>query len=128
MARFPVSAVEVFGRGVLKAEGVVVDKDNNVYGGGRNGIMYKVTPDGKVSELATLPSGSIPNGVAMDRNGDLAYCDLCKEAVVRVTQSGKVWMVAALAGQLHLCMPNSATSAAEGTLSVSHTTPSNIKR
>jgi hypothetical protein len=59
MATFPVSAVEVFGRGVLKAEGVVVDKENNVYGGGRNGVMYKVTPDGKVSELATLPAGSI---------------------------------------------------------------------
>src|SRR6202051_2344929 len=89
MATFPVSAVEVFGRGVLKAEGVVIDKENNVYGGGRNGIMYKVTPDGRVSELATLPAGSIPNGVTMDRNGDLVFCDLGKEGVVRVTQSGK---------------------------------------
>ena len=59
MATIPVSAVEVFGRGVLKAEGVVVDKENNVYGGGRNGVMYKVTPEGKVSELATLPAGSM---------------------------------------------------------------------
>ena len=41
MPTFPVKAIEVFGRGVLKAEGVVVDKDNCVYGGGRNGIIYK---------------------------------------------------------------------------------------
>ena len=34
MATFAVGDVEIFG-GVLKAEGVVVDKDNNVYGGGR---------------------------------------------------------------------------------------------
>jgi gluconolactonase len=126
MATFPVNAVEVFGRGVLKAEGVVVDKDNNVYGGGRNGIMYKVTPDGKVSELATLPSGSIPNGVAMDRNGDLVYCDLGKEAVVRVTQGGKVSMVADRAGDLHLSMPNFATYDAEGNLFVSNSSTSNI--
>jgi hypothetical protein len=50
MATFSIEAVEIFGKGVLKSEGVVVDKENNVYGGGRNGVMYKVTPDGKVSE------------------------------------------------------------------------------
>jgi gluconolactonase len=126
MPTFPVSAVEPFGRGVLKAEGVVVDKDNCVYGGGRNGVMYKVTPDGKVSELATLPSGSIPNGVTMDRNGDLVYCDLGKEAVVRVTQSGKVSMVADRVGDLHLSLPNFATYDAEGNLYVSNSSTNNI--
>src|SRR6202045_3194817 len=126
MATFPVRAVEAFGRGALKAEGVVIDKDNNVYGGGRNGIMYKVTPDGKVSELVTLPAGSIPNGVTMDRNGDLVYCDLGKEAVARVTQSGKVSMVADRAGDLHLSMPNFATYDAEGNLFVSNSSTSTI--
>jgi gluconolactonase len=126
MATLPVSAIEVFGRGVLKAEGVVVDKDNCVYGGGRNGIMYKVTPDGKVTELAKLPEGSIPNGVTMDRNGDLVYCDLGKEAVMRVTQSGKVSMLADRAGDLHLSLPNFATYDAEGNLYVSNSSTSNI--
>ncbi len=126
MPTFPVSAVEPFGHGVLKAEGVVVDKDNCVYGGGRNGIMYKVTPDGKVSELAKLPDGSIPNGVTMDRNGDLVYCDLGKEAVVRVTQSGKVSMIADRVGDLHLSLPNFATYDAEGNLFVSNSSTNNI--
>lgn len=128
MPTFPVSAVEVFGRGVLKAEGVVVDKDNCVFGGGRNGIMYKVTPDGKVSELATLPAGSIPNGVTMDKNGDLIYCDLGKEAVVRVTQSGKVSMVADRAADLHLSLPNFSTYDAEGNLYVSNSSTNNIHK
>jgi gluconolactonase len=126
MPTFPVSAVEVFGRGVSKAEGVVIDKDDCVYGGGRNGVMYKVTPDGRVAELATLPSGSIPNGVTMDRNGDLIYCDLGKEAVVRVTQSGKVTMVADRAAALHLSLPNFATYDAEGNLFVSNSSTSDI--
>ncbi|MGH8010863.1 MAG: SMP-30/gluconolactonase/LRE family protein [Terriglobia bacterium] len=126
MVTFSVAAVEIFGRGVLKAEGVVVDKDNCVYGGGRNGIMYKVTPDGKVSELATLPAGSIPNGVTMDRNGDLVYCDLGKEAVVRVTQGGAVSMVADRVGDLRLSLPNFATYDAEGNLFVSNSSTSNI--
>jgi len=100
MATFAVSDVEILGRGVQKAEGVVVDKDNNVYGGGRNGVMYKVDPAGKVSELCTLPAGSIPNGVTMDRAGNIVYCDLGKQAVMRVSQAGQVSLIADRVGDL----------------------------
>src|SRR5580704_17867274 len=100
MATYSVDQVEIFGQGVLKSEGVVVDKENNVYGGGRNGIFYKVTPDGKVSEFCTLPVGSIPNGVTMDSKGDLVYCDLGKQAMMRVSQSGQVSMITDRVGTL----------------------------
>lgn len=128
MATFSVQAIEVFGRGVLKAEGVVIDKGNNVYGGGRNGIIYRVTPDGRVTELVTLPSGSIPNGVTMDRNGDLIYCDLGKQAVVRVTQSGQVSVVADRVGSLALTLPNFASYDAGGNLYVSNSSTSAISQ
>src|SRR5450755_1108187 len=127
MATIPVSAVEVFGRGVMKAEGVVLDKENNVYGGGRNGVMYKVTPDGKVSELCTLPAGAIPNGVTMDRQGNLVYCDLGKQAMMRVTQSGQVSMIADRVGTLALTLPNFATYDAEGNLYVSNSSTRDIQ-
>ncbi|MGA2410194.1 MAG: SMP-30/gluconolactonase/LRE family protein [Candidatus Binataceae bacterium] len=126
MATFSVDSVEIFGRGVLKAEGVVIDKDNNVYGGGRNGIIYKADPEGKVTELCTLPAGSIPNGVTMDRNGDIVYCDLGKKAMVRVTQSGKVSTIADRVGSLPLTLPNFATYDAEGNLYVSNSSTSDI--
>jgi len=128
MATYSVDQIEVFGRGVLKAEGVVIDKSNNVYGGGRNGVIYQVTPDGKVNELTTLPQGSIPNGVTMDRNGDLVYCDLGKQAVVRVTQSGKVSLIADRIGSLALSLPNFATYDAEGNLYVSNSSTSEISK
>ena len=48
----PVEQVEIFGSGVLRAEGVVIDKEGNAWGGGRNGIVYKVSPDGVVHEVA----------------------------------------------------------------------------
>lgn len=126
MATLPTDSVQIFGRGVLKSEGVVVDKENNVYGGGRNGVMYKVTPDGKVSELTTLPAGSIPNGVTMDRQGNLVYCDLGKKAMIRVTQSGQVSMIADRVGTLALTLPNFATYDAEGNLYVSNSSTSDI--
>jgi gluconolactonase len=128
MATIPVSDVEIFGRGVLKAEGVVVDKDNNVYGGGRNGIIYKVDPSGKVSELCQLPSGSIPNGVTMDRQGNIVYCDLGKKAMMRVTQGGQVSMIADRVGNLPLTLPNFATYDAEGNLYVSNSSTSDISK
>jgi sugar lactone lactonase YvrE len=126
MATYSVNTVEIFGMGVLKAEGVVIDKEGNVFGGGRNGIIYKVSPDGKVNELVTSPSGSIPNGVAMDRNGDLVYCDLGKQAVIRVTQSGQTSLIADRVGDVKLTLPNFASYDAEGNLYVSNTSTRDI--
>jgi gluconolactonase len=128
MPTFTVEQIEVFGRGVLKAEGVVIDKQNNVFGGGRNGIIYKVAPDGKVEELVALPDGSIPNGVTMDRNGDLVYCDLGNQGVVRVTQNGKVSLIADRVESLPLTLPNFATYDAEGNLFVSNSSTSDISK
>ena len=54
MTTFTGGQVEDFGHGVLRAEGVAVDKDGFVYGGGRNGIIYKVSPDGEVNTLDFL--------------------------------------------------------------------------
>ncbi len=97
------------------------------YGGGRNGIMYKVSPDGKVNELCTLPNGSIPNGVTMDRQGNLVYCDLGKQAMMRVTQSGQVSMIADRVETLALTLPNFASYDAEGNLYVSNSSTRDIK-
>jgi gluconolactonase len=126
MATYSVDTVEIFGKGVLKAEGVVIDKAGYVYGGGRNGIIYKVSPAGQVSELVQLPSGSIPNGITMDRNGDLVYCDLGKQAVIRVTQSGQVSLIADRVGDVKLTLPNFASYDAEGNLYVSNTSTRDI--
>jgi len=114
MATYSVDAVEIFGQGVLKAEGVVIDKEGSVYGGGRNGIIDKVSPEGQVNELVTLPSGSIPNGITMDRQGNLVYCDLGKQAVIRVTQREQVSLIADRVGEVKLTLPNFASYDAEG--------------
>jgi len=126
MTEYSLDAVEIFGKGVMQAEGVVIDKEGNVYGGGRNAVIYKVTPDGKVSELTTLPAGSVPNGITMDRQGNLVYCDLGKKAVLRVTPSGQVSMIADRVGTLALTLPNFASYDAEGNLYVSNSSTRDI--
>ena len=127
MAMYALAAVEIFGQGVLKSEGVVIDKEGNVYGGGRNGVIYKVSPEGNVSELTTLPTGSMPNGITMDRQGNLVYCDLGKKAMMRVTQSGQVSMIADRVGTLALSLPNFASYDAEGNLYVSNSSTRDVR-
>ena len=127
MAIFSVDQVEIFGKGVVQAEGVVVDTDGNVYGGGRNGVMYKVTPDGTVSECARLPEGSIPNGITLDREGNIVYCDLGKQAVMKVSQSGQVSLVADRVGDVKLSLPNFASYDGEGNLYISNSSTATIE-
>ena len=126
MATFTVDAVEIFGKGVMQAEGVVIDKAGNAWGGGRNGTVYKVSPEGKVQEVAQLPSGSIPNGVTLDRAGNFVYCDLGKKAMMRLSPDGKVSMIADRVGTVTLTLPNFASYDAEGNLYVSNSSTRDI--
>jgi gluconolactonase len=120
MAKIAVENVEIFGSGVIRSEGVVVDREGNVWGGGRNGKVYKVSPDGVVQEVVQLPDRAIPNGVTLDRAGNFVYCDLRHKAVMRCAPDGKVSMIADRAGDLLLSIPNFCSYDAEGNLYVSN--------
>lgn len=120
MAQIATETVEIFGTGVLQAEGVVIDRDGNAWGGGRNGTVYKVSPDGVVYKVAQLPEGAVPNGVTLDRAGNFVYCDLRHKAVMRLAPDGKASMIADRAGDLPLSIPNFASYDAEGNLYVSN--------
>jgi sugar lactone lactonase YvrE len=120
MASIATANVEIFGAGVLRAEGVVIDRDGNAWGGGRNGKVYKVSPDGVVHEVAQLPDRAIPNGVTLDRAGNFVYCDLRHKAVMRCSPGGQVSMIADRAGDFPLSIPNFCSYDAEGNLYVSN--------
>src|SRR5713101_7461567 len=62
----------------------------------------------------------------MDRQGTLLYCDLGKKAMMRVTQSGQVSMIADHVGTLALTLPNFASYDAEGNLYVSNSSTRDI--
>jgi gluconolactonase len=128
MATIANDKIEVFGKGVEKSEGVVIDKEGNVWGGGRNGTVYKVSPDGKVHEVCQLPEGSVPNGVALDRAGNFVYCDLGKQAVMKCSPEGKVSMIADRVGDVKLTLPNFCSYDAEGNLYISNSSTEDISK
>lgn len=120
MASIATANVDIFGTGVLRAEGVVIDRDGSVWGGGRNGKVYKVTPDGVVHEVAQLPDRAIPNGVTLDRASNFVYCDLRHKAVMRCAPDGTVSLIADHAGDFPISIPNFCSYDAEGNLYVSN--------
>jgi sugar lactone lactonase YvrE len=101
-------------------EGVTVDRDGNVYGGGTDGVIRKLSPDGKVTEFAR--TGGRPAGMALDRQGNLFVCDVGKAAVLKVTPNGAVSVFADHVGDLKLTLPNFPVFDAEGNLYVSNST------
>src|SRR5207244_3605774 len=76
--QFNVDQVTVAATGFKGPEGVVVDRAGNVYGGGTDGVLRKLSPDGRVSEFAR--TGGRPAGIALDRQGNLFVCDVGKNA------------------------------------------------
>src|SRR5438270_13848057 len=82
-----IDQVTVAATGFKGPEGVVVDRDGNVYGGGTDGIIRKLSPDGKVTEFAR--TGGRPAGMALDRDGNLFVWDVGQTAVLKCTSAGQ---------------------------------------
>jgi len=115
-----VNQVTVAAAGFKGPEGVVVDREGNVYGGGADGVIRKLSPDGQVTELAH--TGGRPAGMALDRGGNLFVCDIGKTAVLKVTPAGEVSVFAERAGNVTLCLPNFPVFDADGNLYVTNST------
>ena len=115
-----IDQVMVAANGFKGPEGVTVDRDGNVYGGGTDGVIRKLSPDGRVTEFAR--TGGRPAGMALDRQGNLFVCDVGKTAVLKVTPSGEVSLFADQAGPVKLCLPNFPVFDADGNLYVTNST------
>src|SRR2546428_9372477 len=101
-------------------EGVTVDSEGNVNGGGADGVIRKLSPDGKVSEFAR--TGGRPAGMALDRRANLFVCDVGKAAVLKITPGGEVSIFSDQVGPVKLCLPNFPVFDAEGNLYVTNST------
>jgi sugar lactone lactonase YvrE len=70
---------------------LAVDAEGNVYvAHDRNDLISKITPDGKVSKVATVES---PRGVAVDAEGNL-YVSAGGQRVLKIAADGKVTTLA----------------------------------
>jgi len=112
--------VDIAGTGFKGAEGIVVDREGSIYGGGSDGVVRKRTPDGRMTELACL-SGR-PLGMALDGQGNLFVCDGGGHGVLRITADGDVSVFADRVGDLRLVAANFAVFDSHGDLYVTNST------
>lgn len=105
--------------GINGPEGVAIDRDDNVYGGGADGVIRRLAPDGTLSELARVSAGQL-GGLAFDRKDNLFVCDGFNGRVARVTRGGHVSVFAEWAGSTRINVPNFPAFDADGNLWVSN--------
>jgi len=87
-------------------EGVTIDADGNVWCGGEEGEIFRISADGLQIELIAS-TGGFTLGMAFDRQGRLYTCDLKHAVVFRLDpSSGELGMFAAGDGDTRIKIPN----------------------
>ncbi len=89
-----------------------------MFGGGKDGVVRKLAPDGTVTEAAR--TGGRPLGLAFDRDGNLVICDIGVECVLQLRPDGTLATLATEAAGQRLAFPNGAVFDAEGSLYISN--------
>lgn len=86
----PLRSIEVPGAGFLN--GIAVADDGTVYvSDSRPGeLIYKVAPDGGSSVFAQGEPLAVPNGVAMDNDGNIVVVNIGSNAVITYNPAGDV--------------------------------------
>lgn len=91
--------------GINGPEGVAVDREGRVYGGGADGVVRRLELDGTLTEVARVGDGQL-GGLAFDREDSLFVCDGFNGRVMKVTRAGAVSVFAERAGETPLFVPN----------------------
>jgi gluconolactonase len=117
--RLELAAFRRLAAGIGGPEGVAVDRAGNVYGGGRDGIVRRLSPDGSLSEFAWVSDGQL-GGLAFDRQDNLFVCDGFNGKVIKVRPGGQISVFAEWAGNTRLHVPNFPAFDAGGDLWVSN--------
>jgi gluconolactonase len=103
--------VEVFFDGIFSEprlrhpEGVAVDGEGNVWCGGEEGEIYRISRDGSRIELKASTEG-FTLGLAFDGGGNLYTCDLKHAAVFRLDGAGRLELFTEGGGEAKLRVPN----------------------
>jgi gluconolactonase len=118
---YDLADVTTTGTGVRETEGIVADRQGNLWGAGRDGNLWRVDPSGNASAVARMPAGSRAGGIAIDRDANLVFCDQGLEAVMRF-RDGAFEAVATSVAGVDLTTPNFLSYGADGTLYISNTT------
>ena len=86
----PMRSIEIPGAGFLNGIGVADDGTIYVSDTRPGELIYKVTPDGASSVFAQGAPLAVPNGVAIDNDGNIVVVNIGSNAVITYSPAGEV--------------------------------------
>ena len=86
----PIKSVEVPGSTILN--GIAVTEDGTIYASNTRApeLIYKITADDEVSVFAEGAPLAVPNGVAIDPDGNIVVVNIADNAVISYSPDGEV--------------------------------------
>ena len=103
--------------GLDHPEGVAWGSDSNWYAGGEAGQIYRISPQGELSQFAT--TGGFILGIALDADHNIYACDLGDNTVKKISFDGTVTLYSEGAPNRKFVAPNFPVFTATGELYVS---------
>jgi sugar lactone lactonase YvrE len=107
----------VLADGLDHPEGIAWGRDGCFYAGGEAGQIYRITPGGTITQLAST-AGSLL-GVCLDGRNNVYACDFKRQAVMRIDGRGEVATFSDGAPDRKMVQPNYALFDPAGNLFVS---------
>ncbi|UUO04370.1 SMP-30/gluconolactonase/LRE family protein [Blastopirellula sp. J2-11] len=98
------SKIESFCEGLDHPESICIDEQGMIYAGGEAGQIYRISPHGKVTLLAT--TGGFILGLALDGDGAIHACDCAQGKVWKITPDGSISERSSGTPQRPLTIPN----------------------
>ena len=99
----PIESFSIFATGIDHPECVAFDRSGNLWAGGEAGQIYRISPEGKVRQMADL--GGFCAGLAFSPQDDLFVCNP-QHGILKVDSSGDYSVFANRAGDHKLICPN----------------------
>ena len=113
--RYRLEDVERIGGAILHdPEDVAIDAGGNVYAGCKDGVIYRIAPDGIIRPF--VETGGRPAGLIFAPNGNLLVCDPGRGEVLAVTPEGRIRVLANAAAGTALVLPDDIWAARDGTI------------
>lgn len=84
----PLDRFEMFADGLDHPEGLVFDRDGDLWAGGEAGQIYRIDRRGRVREVACL--GGFCLGLTFSPRGELWVCNFKRHALLRLDRKGRV--------------------------------------
>jgi sugar lactone lactonase YvrE len=103
MARFMTSECSTVARGLDHPECVAIGADGSLFAGSEAGVIFRVSADGTVAQLAQALGES--GGIALDAAGNLFECNLSGH-VNRITPAGELTVYSTGTPELPAFFPN----------------------